>query len=137
MPVTAPTAFAARAGRRVLVVEDDVLIAQDLAWELEERGAVVMGLAATVAEALELLAGPDAPDLAVLDIRLSKGLSYPLADELERRGIPFVFVTGYEPWEIPSRFAHVACWQKPLEREAFSAILSGWAAGTSQARGGA
>lgn len=130
-----PPAFAA-ASRRVLLVEDDYLVAEDLAHDLEHRGLIVDGPVATCQDALALLVSPRRPDLAILDVRVRDGDVFPLADELERRGIPFVFATAYDPGEVPERFAHVACWQKPVQRSACAAILSDWAAGGEQASPG-
>src|SRR5438270_8852311 len=84
-------------GRRVLVVEDEYLIAADIAASLEALGAEVAGPAASVAEALTFLERDgDRLDGAVLDVNLGKERVYPLADVLRSRGIPFVFTTGYD-----------------------------------------
>ncbi|MEG3089377.1 response regulator [Sphingomonas sp. PB4P5] len=80
------------AGRRVLVVEDDYLLGIDLAATLQGAGAEVIGPASSVAEALDML--DPLPDVASLDVQLGDETSFPIADELARRGIPFVFVTG-------------------------------------------
>lgn len=101
-------------GLRVLVVEDEYLIAMDLCEELRDVGAVVMGPTATVAEALALLDRGPAPDMAVLDIALDDEKVYPVADALRSRGIPFLFATGYDVSAIPGRFADVPRAQKPL-----------------------
>lgn len=80
------------AGRRVLVVEDDYLFGIDLAGTLQSAGAEAVGPASSVAEALGML--NPSPDVASLDVQLGDETSFPIADELARRGIPFVFVTG-------------------------------------------
>ena len=77
-------------GRRVLVVEDDYLLAQDLLEELERCGAQVMGPVASVAEALALLESGPAPYMAILDIKLGCELVYPVADALRARGVPLL-----------------------------------------------
>ncbi len=88
-----PTCPANLAGARVLIVEDAALLAMELETGLSEAGAVVVGPAYELAEALALLDQP--LDAAVLDANLN-GLSVgPVADILAERGVPFVFATGY------------------------------------------
>jgi CheY-like chemotaxis protein len=101
-------------GRRVLIVEDDYLIAEDLREQLLSCGAVVLGPVACVADALALLEDGAVPDMAILDIGLGGGKVYPVADALRRRGIPFVFATGYDSWSIPSAYADVPRTEKPV-----------------------
>ena len=76
-------------GRRVLVVEDEFLIALDVEDALRELGCEVLGPVSTVAEAVAL-AVPAACDLAVLDVRLVDGSTAPLAIALQSRDIPFL-----------------------------------------------
>jgi CheY-like chemotaxis protein len=101
-------------GRRVLVVEDDFLIAQDLLEELLRCGAEVMGPACSVAEALDLLQARPAPYIAILDVKLLDGMVYPVADALRRLGVPFIFATGYDASAIPPAYADVPLAQKPM-----------------------
>lgn len=81
------------AGRRVLIVEDQVLIATALKADLQDFGLAVTGIAGNVAAALDLI-GRDPPDLAVLDLNLGRENSIPVAEVLGQGGIPFVFTTG-------------------------------------------
>ena len=83
------------AGRLVLVVEDEFLIAMDLELLLQEHGWRVLGPAATVAEALRLLQG-ETPDVALLDINLQGELVTPVAEELRARSVPFVLASAYD-----------------------------------------
>ncbi len=101
-------------GRRVLIVEDDYLIAEDLREQLLSCGAVVLGPVACVADALALLEDGAVPDMAILDIGLGGGKVYPVADALRSRSIPFVFVTGYDAWSIPGAYADVPRTEKPV-----------------------
>lgn len=101
-------------GRRVLVVEDDFLLAQDLLEELLRCGAQVMGPVATVADALALLESSLDPSMAILDIKLGNELVYPVADALRARGVPFLFATGYDPGAIPTAYADVTLAPKPM-----------------------
>src|SRR4051794_18185888 len=86
----------------LLVVEDDYLIASDLAASLESLGYEVIGPAGSVAEALKLLEVEGSRlDGAVLDINLGNERVYPVADFLKARGTPFVFTTGYDAAVVP------------------------------------
>lgn len=81
-------------GVRVLIVEDEPLVGIMLEEMLQELGADVAANALTLEEAL-ILATDCEIDAAVLDVNLSGARSYPVADKLRARGIPFVFATGY------------------------------------------
>jgi CheY-like chemotaxis protein len=87
-------ADAALEGRRVLVVEDEVLVAMDLESELERCGCVVLGPAPTVARALALI-DRERPDVAMLDLNLGGQPATPIVEALEAQGVPYVVVTGY------------------------------------------
>lgn len=102
-------------GRRVLLVEDEFLIASDLAQLLRQQGAEVLGPASTVRGALALLRDAPAPDGAVLDVNLRGEMAFPVADALRDRGVPFVFATGYTNEMIPVRYASVPCCEKPFD----------------------
>ena len=78
---------------RVLIVEDAVLLALELQTGLSEAGATVVGPAYELEEALELVSQPI--DVAVLDANLNGRSVTPVAEALARRGIPFIFATGY------------------------------------------
>ncbi len=82
-------------GKRVLVVEDEFLIAMLYEDLLAEHESVKLGPAATIERALELIES-EAPDAALLDGNLHGRLSSPVAEALEARGVPFLLVTGYE-----------------------------------------
>ena len=104
------------AARRVMIVEDEALVALVLADHLTEFGLSVVGPCANVAEATAAVEANDL-DAAILDVNLGKELVYPVAELLSKRGIPFVFVTGYGPESIDNRFAHAAVLEKPVERD--------------------
>lgn len=104
-------------GRRLLVVEDDYMIAADLANSLEELGIDVIGPAGSVEDALELVERQGARlDAAVLDINLREERVYPVANALAARGIPFVFTTGYDAVAIPETYASTPRCEKPVDR---------------------
>jgi CheY-like chemotaxis protein len=102
-------------GRRVLVVEDDYFLADDMRAEFERAGAEVLGPVGRVKDALDLLAACEQLDGAILDINLSGEKVYDVADALEARAIPFVFATGYDPEIIPPQYASVRRYEKPVE----------------------
>jgi CheY-like chemotaxis protein len=91
------------AGRRILIVEDEAMIALLIEDVLTDLGATVVGPAARLDEALPLARSAEV-DLAALDLNLAGDPVYPVAEVLAARGIPFVFMTGYgqfgiaEPW---------------------------------------
>lgn len=93
----------ALATRRILVVEDEFLIATMLCDMLAEVSAVVVGPSFSVQQALQALCD-QAIDAAILDMNLNGEWSDPVAEELGKRGIPFVFTTGYRADERAARF---------------------------------
>ena len=100
-------------GQRILVVEDEMLVAWMLADLLAELGCVVVGPVARVDQALTAI-GEDSVDAAVLDINLNGQTSYPVADALAARGVPFVFSTGYARDRLSKDYGDVPVLQKPL-----------------------
>ena len=102
-------------GCRVLVVEDEYMLASELRAELEDARAVVLGPVARVGDALELIEAEPVIDGAVLDVNLGGEPIYPVADLLMRRNIPFVLATGYDPSVIPARFAAAPRCEKPID----------------------
>jgi DNA-binding response OmpR family regulator len=109
---------------RVLVVEDEYFIADDISRALTRHGAEVVGPVPTVGEAQVLLASQSL-DLAVLDINLRGELVYPLIAELSRRGVPVVFATGYDTAAIPTDFGAIPAWSKPFDYDALADALPG------------
>lgn len=100
-------------GRRILVVEDDALIAADLMQGLEALGADVVGPFGRVSDALRRVEDGAPIEGAILDIRVGGELVYRLVDKLRGRGIPMVFATGTDARDIPQRYRDVARYQKP------------------------
>lgn len=110
-------------GKRVLVVEDEFFIADDLARDFAAMGAEIVGPAATLEQARQLL--DERPiDMAVLDIKLRDAVSYPVADELVARRVPVVFATGFDADVIPARFAGVPRCVKPASSGTVAALLA-------------
>lgn len=99
------------AGMRILIVEDEFLLAEDLSQFFAGVGSTVLGPASGVAAARIHL---DHADAAVLDINLKDGTVFPIADELFLRGVPFVFFSGMEAGSLPERFRFVGSLPKPV-----------------------
>jgi ActR/RegA family two-component response regulator len=102
-------------GRRVLVVEDEYFIATDLVQALEDRGAQVLGPAASVADALKLMENAGPIDGAVIDINLHGEWAFPIAQALTNRHVRFVFATGYDAQVIPQPFQNILRCEKPID----------------------
>lgn len=92
---------------RVLVVEDDYLIADDIAQALERAGTVVLGPVPSIAEAARIIRREEM-EIAVLDLNVRDELVFPVADELKNLATPLVFFSAYDEVAIPSRFADAA-----------------------------
>lgn len=121
-------------GRRVLVVEDDCLIAWDVTESLQEQGAQVVGPTTSVEATLQALAGEAAPDIALLDVSLDNRESvFAVVDELRTRGIPFVFYTGYRCADVDDRCGDVIHCEKPMDGASLTAVLDAELASHRQA----
>jgi CheY-like chemotaxis protein len=124
MTAQALTQCSSLRGRRVLIVEDEHLIALDLSEVLTEEGAEVMEPKTSVNAALAALTHERAPDVALLDVSLDDHESvFAVADELQQRRIPFVFYTGYRPADVSSRFTNVTYCEKPMDSYTLAAAL--------------
>ena len=102
------------AGCDVLVVDDEALIAMEVEEHLCHAGANVVGPISDMSSALDAVQARR-PDAALLDINLGAGPSFPLADILTERGVPFGFVTGFGSGpSVPERLRHVPVLSKPF-----------------------
>jgi CheY-like chemotaxis protein len=108
--------------RRVLVVEDEMLVGMLIEDVLQDLGLEVAGVANGLAEAVSL-AREAAVDLAVLDVNLDGRSSYPVAEALRARGIPFVFVTGYGQSGVDPAYADTPTLQKPFRHTDLEALI--------------
>jgi PAS domain S-box-containing protein len=102
--------------RRVLLVEDETLIAMMMEGLLRDLDLEVVGPFGTVGDALEAIRH-QAIDAALLDVNLGGEMAYPIARLLQAKKVPFVFMTGYGSETIAAPFTNVRVVQKPLERE--------------------
>jgi len=109
-------------GNTVMVVEDEALVALAMSELLTELGYAVLGPFGRVADAAAVMAQRRI-DAAILDINLGGEMVYPLADMLEARGIPFVYVTGYGIESVDPRYENVPVLQKPIERDVLKRIF--------------
>jgi CheY-like chemotaxis protein len=118
-------AEAALEGLRILVVEDDFLVAEVLADMLADAGAEVVGPFGWVNEAVDAVkANNGTLSGAVLDINLHGLKSYPIADALKARNIPFVFTTGYAGEAIPEAYRAFPLCGKPFDQDRLIALLA-------------
>jgi DNA-binding response OmpR family regulator len=102
-------------GRRVLVVEDEYFLADDLVQALTALGAETIGPYGDVDEATDVVDREVAIDAAIMDVNLRDELIFPLARILRARNVPFVFTTGYDGSSIDAEFQDVQLWGKPLD----------------------
>lgn len=119
MIADAPTALA---GKRVLAVEDEGLVAMWLEDLLNDLGCVVVGPANSLEGAFELLEH-DAIELAVLDINIAGEKVFPVAERLAARNVPFVFATGYGASGVIEPFDRHPVVQKPYTLEMLKRAL--------------
>lgn len=101
-------------GQRIMVVEDEFFIADDAARVLREAGAEIVGPYSNEVAAHARL-GDQRPDAVVVDINLGEGPSFALAHALKERGIPFLFLTGYDTEIIPQPFQNIELLEKPTD----------------------
>ena len=108
---------------RVLVLEDEPLIAMMMRDWLAELGCETLGPAQTVQAALALIES-NPPDAAILDISVGKEDCYPVADRLQDQAVPFAFATGRAGDNIASRHQAAPRLSKPFDFEAVSGVIS-------------
>lgn len=120
-------------GSRILLVEDEYLLASLLKEILEDLGAEVIGPFARVGPALDSLHDDAMPQIALLDVNLGGEDSFPIADALARHDIPSVLLTGYDAGTLPERYRHLPCLYKPID---LAAIHRGFVPLAANAAGG-
>src|ERR1700719_1534959 len=110
-------------GRKVLVVEDEMIVAWLLEDMLVDLGCTIVGPATSVNQALAMI-DVEAFDAAVLDVNLDGQMSYPVADALTARGMPFVFSTGYDKDTLRDGYRTFPVLQKPFHRSELGDALA-------------
>ena len=109
---------------RLLVVEDEYLIRMLLEDMLDDLGYGVAAAVGTLSEAREIATDGDF-SAAILDVNLDGQEIYPVADILAKRGLPFVFVTGYGERSLPEPYRGRPALQKPFQAEQLKTTLAG------------
>ena len=109
-------------GRRVFVVEDETLVSMLIEDILEDFGCTVVGPAARLDQALTL-AQSEQIDVAILDVNLAGTRVFPVADILAKRGVPFIFASGYGDLALEGPHVGRPVVQKPFSPEAIGEIL--------------
>jgi DNA-binding response OmpR family regulator len=125
------------AGCRVLVVEDELLIALEIEGVLEALDCKIVGPIGKLDSALQV-AVEETFDIAILDVTIRGGKIYPVAERLLARGIPFALASGYGDWALPEKLRDQPRLLKPFttaELEAQIRSLCGKAAAGKQATG--
>jgi DNA-binding response OmpR family regulator len=110
-------------GLRILVVEDEALIAMMLQDLLKQSGATVLGPVPTAAEAVALIE-QNSVDCAILDYQLVDGSSRRVADALAQRDVPFVFASGFDASVIDSQYSNVPFLEKVFDSAELLAAIS-------------
>ena len=119
--MTAPTNLA---GFRVLVVEDDMLIAVYIEEVLQGLGCIVVGPVSKLDAAVRMANG-EALDAAILDVNIRGGHVFPVAERLCARSIPFALASGYGDWALPEALRNKPRLTKPFtEQELEAQVLS-------------
>jgi CheY-like chemotaxis protein len=117
-------------GKRVLLVEDEMMIRMLLEGMLDDLGHTVAGEAGAIDEALALAKSADF-DIALLDVNLNGRPITPVVEILIKRGLPFVFASGYGQGGVPEPYRGSPVLQKPFQVEALAAAIN--AASTTRA----
>jgi DNA-binding response OmpR family regulator len=115
---------------RILIVEDDLSLANRLAEALTQYGHEILSIAASADTAIKFLASCEC-DAAVLDSDLCGSCSEPVGKALSRRGIPFVVVSGYSPDHLLSSLRGMPFLPKPVDQSALAYVLSSFCSPTA------
>jgi DNA-binding response OmpR family regulator len=110
-------------GLKVLIVEDSAPVAMRLEDMLQEAGCEIIGPVGRIEEAMDIARSGDL-DVAVLDINVQGAKVFGVADELQRRGIPFIFSTGSGTRHDPAVFRDALCLSKPFKPENLWSAIS-------------
>jgi CheY-like chemotaxis protein len=111
------------AGRKVLILEDEVVLALLLEDMLRELGVASVRHVSSLDEATTVI-GAQPFDAAILDVNIHGQMSYPVADRLAFAGVPSVFVSGYAREAVPARLANVPFIRKPYVLEDICGALT-------------
>lgn len=131
--VTAATSPSSLAGTRVLLVEDEMLVAMMLEESLAELGCEIVGPVSRI-DAAKVAIERDGFDCALLDINLRGQPVYPVAELLFERAVPFGFVTGYGQGDVVKKFAACPILQKPFTSRDLAVVMTRLTGGGGKAR---
>lgn len=101
-------------GRRILVIEDEFFIADELARQLSQAGAEVIGPCATLEAARATIEAEEGVDLVLLDLNLGGRFTYEVIDQLQERRVPVVLATGYDCEVVAAPYRDLPRFQKPV-----------------------
>jgi two-component SAPR family response regulator len=104
------------AGKKILVVEDEYLLAEDVCELLRECGAEIVGPVSRLEEGIALAESSESLDCAVLDLNLNGKSAVEIARTLSRNKVGFVFVTGYDAGGIDREFENTPRLVKPFDK---------------------
>ncbi len=99
-------------GKRIMIVEDEFLPALDLQQMIEDWGGIVVGPVGRLDQARKLAASEEL-DGAILDVKLDRETSFPVAEDLLEKNVPVILATGYDAATLPSRFVGLPRLTKP------------------------
>ncbi len=111
-------------GRRVLIVEDETLVSMLMEDILMDFGCTVIGPVARLDDAIKCAREEVAMDIALLDVNLAGKRSFPVADILAERGVPFIFVSGYGEQALEAPHQNRPVIQKPFSPEAIAEVIA-------------
>jgi DNA-binding response OmpR family regulator len=117
-----PPAHEAFSGRRVLLAEDTMFVADEIEHMLQEFGFEVVGPFPRLKGVLGAAAS-EPLDLALLDVNLNEEAVFPAAEELLGRGVPFIFLTGYDAKSLPEEYRSFPRLTKPFGEGELRAII--------------
>jgi DNA-binding NtrC family response regulator len=108
--------------KRVLVIEDEAVIEEQIQLFLEDAGMIVAGSFGNLADALTGAANAEF-EIGLVDVNLAGEDSYAVIDKLVERGIPFILMTGYTSEELPAAYAAYPALTKPFEPQALLDVI--------------
>jgi len=110
-------------GRRILIVEDEAMVSMLLEDMIADLGFELVGPASRIENALELAREADF-DAAILDVNLNGVYTFPIAEAIKLRGLPFIFATGYGAGGLPPEYADALILQKPFSQDGLHDLLN-------------